>query len=369
MANIIARALRVTALTGAALAVAAFMAAAPVAAQAQDSFYKGKQIRLIIGYGTGGGYDSYARLLSKHLPKHIPGNPSVIPVNMPGAGSTLAANHLFNVAPKDGLTFGTFARALPLAGILDPNSPQIKFKPQDFTWIGSSSSFKDDAYVLVTRAELPIQTVEDIRGPNAKPMVMAATNAGSTSYDVPVQLLDVLGLKLKIIHGYPDGAAMSLAIERREADGRMIGLSAIQATQPDWLGKRGFMRPLMQFGRRDRHHLLMDVPTARELAASPEDLALIEMLEMPFFLARPYAAPPGVPHERAAILVKAFMATHKDKDYLHDAKKQKMDVSPIDGEDIREMLTRMADVSPAVIGRYKQIADKTKPADGATASE
>ncbi|HEU0070429.1 MAG TPA: hypothetical protein VFS04_03965 [Alphaproteobacteria bacterium] len=364
MANIIARALRVTALSGVALA-----AAAPVVAQAQDSFYKGKQVRLIIGYGTGGGYDSYARLLSKHLPKHIPGNPSVIPVNMPGAGSTLAANHLFNVAPKDGLTLGTFARALPLAGILDPNSPQIKFKPQDFTWIGSSSSFKDDAYVLVTRAELPIKTVEDIRGANAKPMVMAATNAGSTSYDVPVQLLDVLGLKLKIIHGYPDGAAMSLAIERREADGRMIGLSAIQATQPDWLGKNGSMRPLMQFGRRDRHKLLMDVPTARELAESKEDLALIEMLEMPFFLARPYAAPPGVPQERAAILIKAFMAAHKDKDYLHDAKKQKMDVSPIDGEDIREMLTRMADVPPAVIGRYKQIADKTKPADGTTASE
>ena len=105
------------------------MMTVPGTAQAQD-FYKGKQIRLIIGYGTGGGYDSYARLLTKHMGKHIPGNPSVVPQNMPGAGSTLAANHIYNLAPKDGTAFGTFARALPLAGILDPNSPQIKFKPE-----------------------------------------------------------------------------------------------------------------------------------------------------------------------------------------------------------------------------------------------
>ncbi|MFN4281883.1 MAG: Bug family tripartite tricarboxylate transporter substrate binding protein [Alphaproteobacteria bacterium] len=348
-------------------AVAAGAVTAPQSARAQDSFYKGKQVRLIIGYGTGGGYDSYARLLTKHIGKHIPGNPTVVPQNMPGAGSTVAANHIFNIAPKDGLVFGTFARALPLAGILDPNSPQIKFKPAEFTWIGSSSSYKDDAYILLVRAEMPIKTVQDIRGDNAKQMIMAATNAGSTSYDVPVQLLEVLGLKLKIIHGYPDGAAMSLAIERKEADGRMIGLSAIRATQPDWLGEGGFMRPLLQFGRRTRHEAVKDIPMARELAQGKEDLALIEMLEMPFFLARPYAAPPGVPKERAAILMKAFMATHKDKDYLADAKKQKMDVSPIDGDDIRDMLTRMNDISPALVARYKEIADKTKPADGGKA--
>jgi len=346
-------------------AIAALVCAG--AAQAQENFYKGKQIRLIIGYGTGGGYDSYARLISKHMGRHIPGGPTIVPQNMPGAGSNLAANHIFNVAPKDGTAFGTFARALPLAGILDPANPQIKFKPSQFTWIGSSSSYKDDAYILLVRAELPIKTVEDIRGPNAKQMIMAATNAGSTSYDVPVQLLDVLGLKLKIIHGYPDGAAMSLAIERKEADGRMIGLSAIQATQPEWLGPNGFMRPLLQFGRRTRHELIKDVPMARDLAESREDLALIEMLEMPFFLARPYAAPPGVPKDRAATLMKAFMATHKDKDYLADAKKQKMDVSPIDGDDIQAMLARMTDISPAVIARYKQIADRTKPAEGTAA--
>ena len=344
------------------------MTSVPVTAQAQD-FYKGKQIRLIIGYGTGGGYDSYARLLTKHMGKHIPGNPSVVPQNMPGAGSTLAANHIYNLAPKDGTAFGTFARALPLAGILDPNSPQIKFKPEQFSWIGSSSSYKDDAYILLVRAEMPIKTVSDIRGDNAKQMIMAATNAGSTSYDVPVQLLEVLGLKLKIIHGYPDGSAMSLAIERKEADGRMIGLSAIQATQPDWLGPNGFMRPLLQFGRRTRHELVKDIPMARELATSKEDLALIEMLEMPFFLARPYAAPPDVPKERTAILMKAFMETHKDKDYLADAKKQKIDVSPIDGNDIRDMLVRMTDISPVVTARYKKIADKTIPAEGSGSSE
>lgn len=362
MFNVIRRALPAVA-AGIAVCLCVF------SAEAQERFYKGKQIRLIIGYGSGGGYDSYARLISKHMGRHIPGNPTIVPQNMPGAGSNLAANHIFNVAPKDGTVFGTFARALPLAGILDPANPQIKFKPDQFTWIGSSSSFKNDAYILLVRAELPVKTVEDIRGPNARQMIMTATNAGATSYDVPVQLLDVLGLKLKIIHGYPDGAAMSLAIERKEADGRMIGLSAIQATQPEWLGPNGFMRPLLQFGRRTRHDLIMDIPMARELASGREDLALIEMLEMPFFLARPYAAPPGVPKDRAAILMKAFMATHKDKDYLADAKKQKMDVSPIDGDDIQSMLSRMTDISPEVIARYKQISDRTKLAEAGAASE
>jgi tripartite-type tricarboxylate transporter receptor subunit TctC len=331
--------------------------AAPAAAQ-QD-FYRGKTIRLIIGYGTGGGYDTYARLLARYMGRHLPGNPTIVPQNMPGAGSTAAANYIFNVAPKDGTTFGTFARGLPLSGVIDPSNKAIKFKPEKFTWIGSSSSYKNDAYLLLVRSELPVKTVADLRGANAKRIALAATNAGSTSYDVPVQLLEVLGLNIKIIHGYPDGAAMSLAVERKEVDGRMIGLSSIQATQPEWLGENGFMRPLLQFGRRTRHPLVKNIPMARELAG-PEDAALIELLEMPFFLARPYAAPPDVPKDRAAILMKAFMATHEDKDYLADAKKQKMDVSPIDGDDIREMLERMTNISPKVVERYLAIAAKTK---------
>jgi tripartite-type tricarboxylate transporter receptor subunit TctC len=329
-------------------------------AAAQQDFYRGKTIRLIIGYGTGGGYDTYARLLARYMGRHLPGNPTIVPQNMPGAGSTAAANYIFNVAPKDGTAFGTFARALPLSGVIDPSNKAIKFKPEKFTWIGSSSSYKNDAYLLLVRSELPVKTVADLRGANAKRITLAATNAGSTSYDVPVQLLDVLGLNIKIIHGYPDGAAMSLAVERKEVDGRMIGLSSIQATQPEWLGENGFMRPLLQFGRRTRHPLVKNIPMARELATGPEDAALIELLEMPFFLARPYAAPPDVPKDRAAILMKAFMATHEDKDYLADAKKQKMDVSPIDGDDIRELLERMANVSPKIVERYLAIAAKTK---------
>ncbi len=336
-------------------------------AAAQD-FYKGKTVRVIIGYGTGGGYDTYGRLISRYIGRYIPGNPTVVPQNMPGAGSTAAANHIYNVAPKDGTAFGTFARGLPLVGVIDPNNKAIKFKPEKFTWLGSSSSYKDDAYLLLVRSEMPIKTVDDLRGPNAKQIVLAATNAGSTSYDVPVQLLEVLRLKIKIIHGYPDGASMSLAVERKEVDGRMIGLSSISATQPEWLGDNGFMRPLLQFGRRDRHPLVANIPTARELATDREDAALIELLEIPFFLARPYAAPPGIPADRAAILTKAFMATHQDKDYLADAKKQKMDVSPISGNEIHDMLERLANISPAVIQRYQEIASKTKP-EGGTSSE
>lgn len=347
---------RVTALI---LCLAVTGYAAP--ATAQPDFYKGKTIRVIIGYGTGGGYDSYARLLTKHMSKYIPGSPTMVPQNMPGAGSTAAANHIFNVAPKDGTVFGTFARGLALSSLIDPNNKSVKFQAEKFTWIGSSSSYQDDAYLLLVRSDMPIKTVADLRGDTAKQMILAATNAGSTSYDVPIQLLEVLGLKLKIINGYPDGASMSLAVQRREVDGRMIGLSSISATQPDWLGDNGFMRPLLQFARRTRHPLVPNIPMARELATGPENAALIELLEMPFFLARPYAGPPGIPADRAAILVKAFMAMHKDKDYLADAKKQKMDISPIDGGEIREMLERMTNVSPDVIAHYLAIAAKTRP--------
>ena len=332
--------------------------AASGAVSAQD-FYAGKQLNLIVGSETGGGYDTYGRLLSRHMGKHIPGNPTIVMQNMPGAGGLRAANHLYNIAAKDGTVIGTFQRNLPLAAILDKSREQIKFEPAKFTWLGSSSSGRDDAYMLVIRSEVPVKSVADIRGPNAYNLIVGATAPGSQSHDLPVVLAEILGLSLKIVAGYPSSSASVLAMMRKETEGRMFGLSALRAAHPEMIEKN-IVRSLFQFGRITRHPELADVPTARELAPNDEARAMIEMLEVSQFLSWPYTAPPDIPPERAAILRRAFMAAHADPDYIAEAEKQKMELSPITGEEITAMLTRLSDLPPGLIARYNQISSKIK---------
>lgn len=334
------------------------LAAASGAAEAQE-FYAGKQISLIVGSETGGGYDTYGRLLSRHMGKYLPGHPTIVMQNMPGAGGLRAANHLYNVAAKDGTVIGTFQRNLPLNAILDKSREQIKFEPAKFTWLGSSSSGRDDAYMLVIRSEVPVMSVADLRGPKAHQLIVGATAPGSQSHDLPVVLAEILDLSLKIVPGYPSSSASMLAMQRKETEGRMFGLSALRATHPEMLTKN-LVRCLFQFGRITRHPELPEVPTARELAPNDEARAMVEMLEVSQFLSWPYTAPPGIPPERTAILRQAFMATHSDPEYVAEAEKQKMELSPIGGEEITEMLTRLSDLPPSLIARYNQIAAKIK---------
>jgi tripartite-type tricarboxylate transporter receptor subunit TctC len=312
-------------------------------ARADDvaDFYKGKRINLIVSYGTGGGYDVYARVLARHMSRHIPGNPSIIIQNMPGAGSLRGANYIYNVAPKDGTVFGTFARNMALIGQLKTNQ-NVQFDPTKFTWLGSSTTLANDAYTLLVRRDAKVKSVDDARRTDGPPMILGSTAEGASSDAMAVLLREWLGFNVKVIPGYTDSGVLFLAIERGEVEGRTVGLSAVRANKPDWLKPGGLGRILVVFGRATRHPDFPDAPTARELARNAEDRNLIEVIEIPYALSRPYAAPPEVPEDRAKALQDAFMATQKDPAYLAEAEKIGIDISPIGAQEVLGLIDRMA---------------------------
>ena len=318
------------------------LAAPQARADSVEDFYKGKQINLIVSYGPGGGYDVYARVLARFMPKYIPGNPSIVIQNMPGAGSLRGANYIYNAAPKDGTAFGTFARNIPLIGLLQKTNQNVQFDPLKFTWLGSSASFADDAYLLMVRKDAAVKSVADARKPGGPPIILGTTAEGVSSDAMGVVERDMLGLNIKQVPGYTDGAALNLAFERGEIEARNVGLSSIRSTKADWVKPGGLGNVLVVFGRAQRHADFPNAPTARELARNDKDRRLIEILEVPYQLSRPFAAPPGVPKDRADALVKAFMATHKDPGYLEEAKKSNFEVSPIDGAEVLRLIEVIA---------------------------
>jgi len=327
------------------LTAALLLAAVSGDALAQDpaSFYKGKTVTLVVGYGPGGGYDIYARVLARVLGKHIPGNPTVIIQNMPGAGSLRAANYLYNVAPKDGSVFGTFARNIPLLGLIK-SKQNVQFDPRKFTWLGSSSSFANDAYLLIARRGSTAKSIEDLRRPGGPPLIIGSTadSASSDSNTMAVVLRDILGFNLKLITGYIDSGQLFMAMERGEIEGRTVSLSAVQSNKAEWIRPGGPVQVLLVFGRQSRHPNFPDAPLAAEVAKSAADKRLIEILEAPYMLSRPYAAPPDMPVDRAKALQAAFVSAHKDPEYLADAEKLQIDVSPIGGDQALSLINRIA---------------------------
>ena len=226
--------------------------------------------------------------------RHIPGNPSIIIQNMPGAGSLRGANYIYNVAPKDGTVFGTFARNMALIGQLKTNQ-NVQFDPTKFTWLGSSTTLANDAYTLLIRRDAKVKSVEEARRADGPPIILGSTAEGASSDAMAILLREWLGFNVKVIPGYTDSGVLFLAIERGEVEGRTVGLSAVRANKPDWLKPGGLGRILVVFGRATRHPDFPDAPTARELARNAEDRNLIEIIEIPYALSRPFAAPPEVP--------------------------------------------------------------------------
>ena len=261
-------------------------------ADAVADFYRGKTVTLVVGYGPGGGYDVYARLVGRHLGRHIPGHPTVVVQNMPGAGSLRAVNWLNNLAPRDGTAIAHFARNMPLMGMLG-NNANAQFDPRKFTWLGSSSSFANDAYILIVRKDIPVKTIDDARRQGGEPLVLGGTAEGATGNDVPIILRDTIGLNVKQVVGYPDPARSSLRWSaakctaapptfRRSRRSSRNGSSPTAASMC-WCSSRA--RP----GTR----ISPNVPTARELARNEAARLLIELTEIPYKLSRPFAAPPG----------------------------------------------------------------------------
>jgi tripartite-type tricarboxylate transporter receptor subunit TctC len=338
--------------------------AVTVAAEADPNavadFYAGKVINLYVGYGPGGGFDVMGRLLARHMGKYIPGHPDFVVQNMPGAGSLLLANYLYNRAPADGTEFGIIARNLPLISLVGGDA-NVRFDPRKFTWIGSSSDFSDDAYVLIVRKDSPVKSLDDARRADGPLLVLGGTAEGSSSADVPKIVQDALGIRMKLILGYRDSAALFLAMENAEIAGRMVELSSVRTTRPQWLQPDSDYRILLLYARVKRDPEFPGVPTARELAPDATARELIEFTEAPLLsMAWPFVAPPGIPPERAAALQQAFMATSRDPDYLADAAALRVPIEPVSAADIYRAIDKLSGASPQVFDYVRKLMVRTQ---------
>jgi tripartite-type tricarboxylate transporter receptor subunit TctC len=343
----------------AAMTAAAILSVAAAQAEEPADFYHGKQVILVVGYGPGGGYDIYARIVAQFLGKYIPGNPSVVVQNMPGAGSLRAANYIYSGAPKDGTVIGTFGRDIPLVGVMHGN-PAVQFDAAKFTWLGSPSSYANDAYLLWVRDDAADKTIADVQRPGGPPLNIGGTGEGGTGNDITILLRDALGLNIKLIPGYPDSSSESLAVETKELDGHFLGLSATYTERPNWLKPGSGMHPLLQFARHTRHPLFPDVPTAEELAKTDRARALIELAELPYTLSRPFVASPGIPEDRAKALQKAFLDMQTDPDYLAAAAKLQIDVSPIGGAAALALIQRLSQAPPELLDYMRKLHADSK---------
>jgi tripartite-type tricarboxylate transporter receptor subunit TctC len=324
----------------------------PAAAQLVEEFYKGRTVTLIISFGPGGLNDIAGRLVAQHLPRFIPGQPRVVAQNMPGAGGLIAANHLYNVAPQDGSVFAQLDRSVAQSGIR--GAANVKFDPLRFTWLGSLSNYGNEAYLLWVNVSHPARTVADINR-LATPTRLGAVSGG-TNMMMSLVAKETLALNVKVIRGYVSGPAVWLAMDRGEVDGQTIGLTSVMAEHPEKWEKQE-IRPLLQFGRAIRLSLFPDLPTARELAPTPEARAIVEFAELPFLTSLPYLAPPNLPADRARALQAAFVAMSRDEAFIAEAGKRRMELSPVDGGEIIAALQRSAATPKQVIDRFNAILE------------
>lgn len=336
--------------------VAGFLAAlAPVSAHAQtvEDFYRGRSITLILGFSIGGLNDVAGRLVGQHLGRFIPGNPRIVAQNMMGAGGVVAANHLANVAARDGSVIGSLDRNTAQTAIR--RMPNVKFDPLRMTWIGSLSDYSTDAYPLWVGAHHPVANIADINRLPVPTRVGAV--GGGTNMLIALLAKEALKLNLQVIRGYSGGPALLLAIERGEIDGVTLGLSAVMVEHPlKWENKE--LRPLIQFGRATRLDKLSDIPTAREYAPDAQSRALVEFAELPFQTSQPIVAPPGIPAERAQALRSAFVRMVRDPAFIEDARKRRVELSPIDGHGVLSALQRAAATPGEVIARFNTMIGK-----------
>jgi tripartite-type tricarboxylate transporter receptor subunit TctC len=336
--------------------VLALLLANAARAQSVEQFYKGRALTMLVGTSPGGINDISARLVARHLPRFIPGAPTVVVQSNPGAGGLVTANRLYFNSDRDGSVLAKLERAVPQLAI--EGHANAQFDPAKLTWLGSLSSYQDDAYLMLVNAAHPARTLADLKRPGM-PVMLGADNAASSNLIFALIAKEVLGLNVNVVRGYTGAAPLFLAMQRGEIDGQFIGLSSVRTGQPD-LWKRHAFRPLMAFGRAARHADFPELPTGRELAADPSALALIEFAEFPFFMALPFAAPPDVPPDRASALQGSFMAMCRDEAFRAEAEKLGIDMSPISGDAILQLLARMA-VTPAdVISRYKALGAERK---------
>jgi tripartite-type tricarboxylate transporter receptor subunit TctC len=331
----------------------AFFTARPGEIAAQTDHFQGKTIRLIVGSSTGGGYDLWARLLAQYYGKYIPGNPAIIVQNMPGAGSLVAANHIYKVAKPDGLTIGAILPALYFDQLV--GRKEVQYDWGKFAWIGSPEQNEPLHYM---RADSPYQTIEDIRKAKEPPRC-GSSGTGTTGHYIPRLLEETLGLKHTIVGGYQGGSEIDLAVERNEVQCWSPLIATFFGREPyiSWL-KRGFVRVLVQMGQK-RDPRLAKVPTIYELMdqhKTPEaGKRLARVVLTAATLGRPIVAPPGLPPAQLKILRQAYINTLRDPELVADVKKRRWDLTPLSGEELEAMAREVMGQPPAVIDRMKWV--------------
>jgi tripartite-type tricarboxylate transporter receptor subunit TctC len=313
-------------------------------ADAVEDFYRGKTITLLIGYTPGGTYDAYGRLVARFMGEHIPGKPAIVPRNMPGAASRVAAAHLANVGPRDGTMLATADQSLALAQAM---GEKLQFDVTKFTWIGNPSAGNN---TTVTWHTTGVKAIDDAK---TREVTMGATG-GSTSSQYPKAMNSVLGTKFKIITGYPGGNDINLAMERGEVGGRgSDSWASWKATRPEWL-KEKKINILVQIGLTKAPDL-QDVPLLMDLASSPEDRAVLRLLSAPSVIGRPIFGPPGVPPERVKALRQAFDATMKDPAFIAEIEKAQLELEPVPGEELERLVNEIAATPKLVADRLAEI--------------
>lgn len=326
------------------LAVALSLAAGlAMPAQAQDPFFKGKTITFVIGSDVGGGYDAYSRLIANHIGRHLAGNPAVVAQNMPGAGSIRAANHLYNVARKDGTVIGMIDQAIYLTQLL--GTPELMVDATKFNWIGRILS---NSAVLFVWHTAPVRKAEDLLSTE---LIVAATGTASR---LNWQVLNaVVDAKFKIISGYKGTADSRLAMQRGEVHGLSMPWSALKNEAGEFLKDKS-IRLILQTGA-DKHRELQDLPRMIDLARNPEERNLLALFSSGSTVGRSVVAPPGLPAERVAELRKAFMAAIQDPALIADVERSKLELEPLNGEQLQAAITGL-ELPPALIERARQVA-------------
>ena len=295
-------------------------AAAPAAAQPAANVPAGKTFKMLIGFGVGGGYDLWARAVAAHMGSHLPGNPTVVPQNMPAAGSLAAASYLYEIAPKDGTVLGLIGRDAPLAPITGVAG--ARFDPTKLSWIGTPTK---ETNICIAYHTAAVKTVQDLYD---KELVMGDVGPGSGTHAYPKVLAALLGMKFRLVSGYPSSADIFLAMERGEVQGICESLDSVRTRRPDWISTK---QVTVLFQAPQANPQLEGVPLARDLARNDEERAAIDFLYAGQGIGRPFAAPPNLPPDALKMLRDAFDATMRDPDFIADVKKQKFDLDPETG--------------------------------------
>src|SRR4051812_12687623 len=324
------------------------LAATSGAVQAQGAgvadFYRGKSLAMLIGYTSGGGYDIYARVLSKHMGHHIPGNPTIVPQNMPGAGSLRVANFLYNAAPKDSTALGMIGRGLAVEPLIGSSATQ--FDGRKFTWLGSGS---DQVSLCATWHGSTIKTWDDMR---AKAFTVAGEGSGSDPDMFATMLKNLMGVKLKLVSGYPGGPEMNLAMERGEVDGRCgWSWTSIKITRGEWVAEKRINLVLQMALHKNAE--LPEVPLVMDLATNDRERAILKLVLSRQQMGWPFLAPPDLPADRAQALRKAFDETMRDPEFIAEAKQRQLEVNPMSSTEIDTLVGELYATPPDIIAATK----------------